>query len=71
VFKKNVNYITAGLIIDFGVIIRDYKTFTTLIIIKIKVSIKRLVGCFFIISNKLIYEFIIGISFVVGIKYTL
>jgi len=71
VFKRNVNYITAGLIIDFGVTIKDYKTFTTLIIIKIKVLIKRLVDCFFVISNKLIYEFIIEIPFMVGIKYTL
>jgi len=69
-FKKSVNYITTGLIIDFGIIIKNYKTFTALIIIKIKVLIKRLIGCFFIISNKLIYEFIIEILFVIEIKYT-
>jgi len=60
-----------GLIIDFGVTIRDYKTFTALIIIKIKVSIKRLIGCFSVISNKLIYELIIEIPFVIEIKCTL
>jgi len=70
-FKKSVNYITAGLIINPGIIIKDCKTFTALIITKIKVSIKYLIGYFFVISNKLICEFIIGILFVIGIKYTL
>jgi len=70
-FKKSVNYITTGLIIDFEITIKNYKTFTALIIIKIKILIKRLIGYFFVISNKLIYEFIIEMPFVVKIKYTL
>jgi len=70
-FKKNVNYITVELIIDFEATTKNYKTFTALIVIKIKVLIKRLIGCFFIILNKLIYKFIIEIPFVIEIKYTL
>jgi len=71
VFKKSVNYITAGLIIDPEATTKNYKTFTALIIIKIKISIKRLIGCFSAISNKLVYEPIIGILFVIEIKYIL
>ncbi|KAH8156706.1 hypothetical protein CIB48_g11545 [Xylaria polymorpha] len=67
-FKKSVNHITAGLIIDPNSTESDCKAATAVMAIRTRVSIERLVGVFWARSCRLVCEPKYGMPFIVGMR---
>lgn len=56
IFKRSVNHHTAGLLMDPSFTPKQCREFTALMAIKMGLTIKRLVGCFSDMSNRLVCE---------------
>ncbi len=67
-FKKSVNHITAGMIIDPSATPMECRAATALMATRTGVPIERLVGTFAARSSRLVCEPKYGMPFVVGIK---
>lgn len=67
-YKKSVNHVTAGMIIDPRSTPRQCREATALMATRVGVTIDRLVGTFAARSSRLVCEPRIGMPFIVGIK---
>ena len=67
-FKRSVNFITAGMIIDSSATAAECRAATAMMAVRAGVSVERLVGAFAARSARLVCEPKYGMPFIVGIK---